>query len=529
MSKSVAAGEHHGAHDKLLFWGCFVALIATAFGFVLRTMVIGEWATEFNLTQTQQGEIFGVGLWPFAISIVLFSLIIDKIGYGVAMGFAFVCHVLSAVLTIAAPYIAANSDDPSATGYWVLYVGTFIVALGNGTVEAVVNPVVATMFAKDKAKWLNMLHAGWPGGLVIGGILAIFLGDIHWQYKIALILLPTVAYGVMMLGRHFPVSERVTAGVSFKDMLSEAGAIGALIVSFLITRELGRVFGFGLTAQIILVVLIVVSYGLYVRSLGRPLFIFLLLIMIPLATTELGTDSWITPLMDKQMHELGLSPVWVLVYTSFIMMMLRFNAGPIIHRFSPLGLLAICAVIAAVGLFSLSFAAGFMILIAATIYGVGKSFFWPTMLGVVAEQFPRGGALTLNTIAGVGMLSVGILGAPLLGAVQDKSIENQLTAHDAQQSTQLHDTYVTLDKVGIFGEYLALDKDALKTAPEADVAVISAVENEAGRVTLRTVATFPVLMLVCYLILIAYFRSKGGYRPVELEYGGLGQEGAVEK
>ena len=135
--------KNHNTNDKLLFWGCFIALVATAFGFVVRTMIINEWATEFNLTETQKGEIFGVGLWPFAISIVLFSLIIDKIGYRNAMIFGFICHITSAIVTI------------FATGYWMLYIGTFIVALGNGTVEAYINPVVATMFNKDKTKWLN--------------------------------------------------------------------------------------------------------------------------------------------------------------------------------------------------------------------------------------------------------------------------------------------------------------------------------------------------------------------------------------
>ena len=138
-----------------LFYACFVALITTSFGFILRAIMLPEWGKQFNLTQTQLGEISGVGLWPFAISIVLFSLIIDKIGYKTAMIFAFLCHVTSAILTI------------FANGYWMLYLGTFIVALGNGTVEAVVNPVVATMFPREKTKWLNILHAGWPGGLCL--------------------------------------------------------------------------------------------------------------------------------------------------------------------------------------------------------------------------------------------------------------------------------------------------------------------------------------------------------------------------
>ena len=139
-----------------------------AFGFVVRTQLIDEWQTEFGLTETQKGEIFGVRLWPFAITIILFSLVVDRIGYGKAMAFAFVCHIVSAVVTI------------FAVGYWSLYIGTFIAALGNGTVEAVINPVVATVYSREKTKWLSILHAGWPGGLVLGGILAIAMGDVSW-------------------------------------------------------------------------------------------------------------------------------------------------------------------------------------------------------------------------------------------------------------------------------------------------------------------------------------------------------------
>src|SRR5690606_1639932 len=207
------------------------ALITTSFGFILRSLMLPEWGREFNLTQTQLGEIAGVGLWPFAISIVLFSLVIDRIGYKTAMVFAFLCHIASAVLTV------------FASGYWMLYIGTFVVALGNGIVEAAVNPVVATMFPRDKTKWLNILHAGWPGGLVLGGTLALLMGaETKWEYKIALILLPTVAYGIMMFARQFPVNERVKAGVSYKEMLQEVGAIGALIIVSLIIFQLGAVF-----------------------------------------------------------------------------------------------------------------------------------------------------------------------------------------------------------------------------------------------------------------------------------------------
>lgn len=136
------------APDMKLFYACFVAMVTTAFGFILRALILPEWGRDFKLTQTELGQIAGVGLWPFAISIVLFSLIVDKIGYKTSLIFAFVCHVASAFITI------------YADGYWMLYTGTLVVALGNGVVEAVVNPVVATMFPTQKTKWLNILHAG---------------------------------------------------------------------------------------------------------------------------------------------------------------------------------------------------------------------------------------------------------------------------------------------------------------------------------------------------------------------------------
>lgn len=492
--------------DMKLFYACFVALITTAFGFILRALMLPEWGRQFNLTQTQLGEIAGVGLWPFAISIVLFSLIIDKIGYKTAMIFAFVCHVGSAILTI------------FANGYWMLYAGTFIVALGNGTVEAVVNPVVATMFPREKTKWLNILHAGWPGGLVLGGIIALSMGaDTRWEYKIALILLPTIAYGIMMLARRFPLNERVQAGVSYKEMLQEVGAIGALIMVSLIVFQLGAVFGWSTTLNVIISLVVTVLFGLYTRSLGQPLFIILLLIMIPLATTELGTDSWITDLMTPAMDEIGLQAGWVLVYTSAIMFILRFFAGPIVHKVSPLGLLAICSAIAAIGLYMLSLSTGLMILVAATIYGVGKTFFWPTMLGVVAERFPKGGALTLNITGGLGMIAAGVLGAGILGFIQDKSVDKNILAYDKANGTSIHPTYVIESKTSFFGDYKALDQSKLASASAEDNSTVTRIRDSAKKDALKDIVIFPVIMLLSYLLLMLYFRSKGGYKAVVLK------------
>jgi MFS family permease len=501
MQDSAGANQGNGSQSMFLFWACFVALVATSFGFIVRTQIIGDWGVQFNLTETQKGEILGVGLWPFALSIILFSLVIDRIGYGTAMIFAFICHISSAVITII------------ADGYTMLYVGTFIFALGCGTVEAVINPVVATVYSKEKTKWLNILHAGWPGGLVLGGFLALAMGpNVDWRFKVGLILIPTVAYGFMLFRCKWPVQERVQAGVSYKEMLQEAGVIGAAIVIIIMMGEIGRLAELSLTWQLVISSVFILGYALYVRSWGRPLFIFLLLIMIPLATTELGTDSWVTELVIPVMSGLGIQPGWILVYTSLIMMILRFFAGPIVHRLQPLGLLATCAAIACLGLIFLSKAAGFWIFLAATVYGVGKTFFWPTMLGVVSERFPKGGALTINGIAGMGMISVGVIGAGLLGNIQDKKVESDLLT----ENPGIHQQVVGEEQLSVFGKYRPVLPDKVADLPNEEKEVVTKVQSTAKQSALLTVAIFPFIMLICYIILILYFKSKGGYKPVEL-------------
>lgn len=492
--------------DRMLFYTCFIALVTTAFGFIVRAIVLPEWGVYFNLTQTQLGEITGVGLWPFAISIVIFSLVVDKIGYKTSLVFAFICHITSVTLTL------------MAKGYTLLYAATFIGALGNGIVEAVVNPVVATMFPRDKTKWLNILHAAWPGGLVLGGIIALLMGtDMAWQYKISLTLLPTIIYGIMMLKRRFPVNERVGAGVSYHEMLQEVGAIGAFLIVSLIVFQLGAVFSWSTWFNVITILVITVGFGIYSRSFGKPLFLILLVIMIPLAVTELGTDSWITDLMTPAMGDIGLQAGWVLVYTSAIMFVLRIFAGSIIHRISPLGLLAVCSIIAATGLFLLSQSAGTMILVAATIYGLGKSFFWPTMLGVVAERFPKGGALTLNITGGLGMIAAGVLGAGILGFIQDKTVDSEIKAYDNANQTELYEKYVTEEKTSVFGDYRAIDQQKLSDANAEDLTAIAAIQENSKKEALRDIVIFPVIMFISYISLILYFKARGGYKAVHLK------------
>ncbi|MGK0154872.1 MAG: MFS family permease, partial [Neolewinella sp.] len=355
------------SNDRLVFWGCFIALITTAFAFITRAFLVNIpdlWPAQFGLDNVQGQELFGAGIWPFAISIILFSLIIDRIGYRAAMIFSVVCYAIYSYMALQA-YGIVNAEGLSeadlamarADAYEYLYWGSVVLGLGNGTVEAFINPVVATMFSREKTKWLNILHAGWPGGLVIGGLLTIGLGaqvTDDWRVLIYLIALPAVAYLLILMFVRFPVNERVAAGTSYREMLGEFGIIGAAIAGFLIVKQLGLVFGWSDGVVYGVLIALVLAYGAYCRSLGRPLMVFLCIVMMPLATTELGTDGAITGIMEQPLKDLGQNPLWVLIYTSAIMCVLRFFAGPIVKRLTPLGLLATCAVLATLGLFALS-------------------------------------------------------------------------------------------------------------------------------------------------------------------------------
>jgi len=504
---------NHSKNDKTVFWGCFIALITTSMAFSIRAVLAngGTWQAQLGLTSTEAQELFMAGIWPFAISIILFSLFIDKIGYRAAMFFSFACYAVFVVLALIAHGLIGDASAENRMAYNLLYAGSVILALGNGTVEAFINPVVATLFKDEKSKWLNILHAGWPSGLVLGGILSIILATVgitDWRVNVGVIFLPALIYVVMLFAAKFPINERVAGGATYREMLAEFGALGALIASYLIFAQLQQVFQWDTWMTWTLTGVTVVAYALYSRSAGRPLMIFLVIIMMPLAITELGTDSAITGLMERPMKEIGWNAAWVLVYTSAIMVVLRFNAGPVIRKFTPLGLLAIASGLAIVGLYFLSFAQGLLfIFAAATLYGIAKSYFWPTMLGVVAEQFPKGGALTINSIAGIGMLSVGILGGPLIGDLQDSAV-----AAGVVERTEYGEELI-MDKEYLLRTYRAVDTQAVAGLPPEAQAEVEAVIQDETQGALSKMTVFPAFMLVCYLALIAYFRSKGGYKP----------------
>jgi hypothetical protein len=229
----------------------------------------------------------------------------------------------------------------------------------------------------------------------------------------------------------------------------------------------------------------------------------------------LGTDSWISDLLTPVMKGFGENAGgWVLIYTSAIMFGLRFFAGQLARRLSPVGLLIGCSLIAAAGLFFLAHAGSSSALIfaAATLFGVGTAFFWPTTLGLASEQFPRGGALTLNAIGAVGMISVGIIGGPFLGTLQDAALDQNLK----QASPKLHAAVAEPAQQKFGFDFQPLDKAKIESLAGPDKARVEEIMAQTNQAVLAKIAMLPAILFVCFLGLGLYFRRRGGYRPVEI-------------
>lgn len=498
-----------GKADMKLFWACFIALVATSFVFGVRAATIGELQSSFNLSESEKSLINGAGMWPFALSIIFFSLIIDRVGYKLVALFAAACHVVSLVLTL------------KASGFYSFYLSSLLVAVANGTVESFINPVVATAFSHNKSKWLNILHAGWPAGMALGALFCALLPETKlffsavWQFRFALCFIPVVLYTLLILPRSFPVNERVAAGVSYRDMLKEVGAVGFFIIGTFTYCAVVQLLGYeaSLLASVAAGVALGVAAGVYTQALGNWLFIIVLITIGPLATTELGTDGWMPELLKLSGPDIPNFGTWVFVYVSVLMTVMRFYAGPIVHRFSPIGLLVISAAIAITGLVFLSNAVGWVILAAATVYALGKTFLWSTTLGLTAEQFPKGGALTLNGVSAVGVLFLGVLGGPYIGHKQDHDMDHRLSA---PAHTALYAQIKGEPKAGIFGSAPTLNQEKIKALSDPQRQELETVQAASKRSVFTTIAILPSFMLVCYLGMFMWFKARGGYKPVAI-------------
>ncbi|MBT3191299.1 MAG: MFS transporter [Verrucomicrobia bacterium] len=528
--------DRHGLTKQdrsLIFWASFLALAAASFGFVLRVMLPEIWMAEYGITGEEAGGLFGASLWPVAITMVLFSLVIDKIGYKRSMFCAFALQAASAVLTFLAKDIRIM--------WWACILG----GLGHGVVEAVINPLCASAYRENKSKWLNILHASWPAGIVAGGIVYLTVyKTLNWHITFLFLLIPVVIYGAMFAMCHkYPVDERVEANIPMMGMLKEFGGLGAfLAITFLFHELANQIHGLtgalgGIMGNLLLVSACVgavggILFGIAVKARGKILFFILCLIMIPLATAELATDGWIQTLMRPVLAgEFNLHSGWAIVASAFIMMVLRFFAGVPLKFMSPPGLLLLSSVFSIAGLYLLSGAHGIAIFLAFALYAVGQTFYWPTVLGFVSERFPRGGAMTLNTVSAMGLLTVGIFGFPFLGAVKD-NFDAQTVQ---QEAPALYEKYKIEDKSFFGWKY-----NSIKTAevladssfvPAEDAtqkdaedmtnagASLSAKIDASARRTIRVAAVLPLTMAIAFILILLWFRSQGGYKPIELTGG----------
>lgn len=354
-------------NPKRLFLASCIALIVTAMSFALRGAAMGAWTSEFQLTNEQVGWISGAAFWGFTLAMIFGGPLCDTVGMKRILGFAFVGHLAGILLTI------------FAWNYWSLFAGTLLFGIANGSVEAACNPLITTMFPADRTTKLNHFHAWFPGGIVIGGLLAFFLTDyahLGWKIQFATMLLPLAVYGALFLGQSVPETERVQQGVSTKTMFS---------------------------------------------ACLHPLFLVMVACMLMTAATEFGPEQWIPAIMNNA----GVSGVLVLVWITGLMWMGRQFAGVVVHKIPAMGVLFVSAVLAALGLYAMSHTSGGMLFASATVFALGVCFFWPTMLGTVSERFPNTGALGLAIMGGAGMLSGSYI-VPLVGRGFDHAIAAHL-------------------------------------------------------------------------------------------------------
>jgi MFS family permease len=468
-------------NPRRLFVASCIALVASAFSFVVRGDILPALGSTFELNQASRGAIAGYAFLGMAIAMFIGAPICDALGMKRMLGLAFLCHVLGSALTVGSPYIVPQGDTRGNMAYWVLSVAMLLVGAANGFVEIGINPLTATLYPREKTHRLNILHAWWPGGLLLGGFLASilinqFLGlpnegiatttapdgsaavdaaktQFGWQIKAALVFIPTAIYGALFLFERLPVTERVEAGVSSREMYAQA---------------------------------------------LRPMFIVWAICMLMTASVELGPQQWQNSVLTKTS---GISGTYIIMYTSFMMFLLRHFAGPIAHRLSPVGMLTGSAVLTGIGLYLLSFASnGVTAFTYATIYGLGIVYFWPTMLGVTAERFPRGGAFLLGLMGCVGNLAIaGIL--PIMGQIYDNGTLAALPP-EVQASVKRADG--------------SLDQDKLEVVAKTQKDVVDRAEAQGAQQAFRKVAILPVILVVIFGSIAVYDRLRGGYKPEEL-------------
>jgi MFS family permease len=517
MSNVPISNQPLAPNAMRLLWAGFAAILAAGMGFALRGGIFDNWSREFGFTATQLGAIGGAGFTGFCFGIIIAGLVVDKIGYGKVVIAAFACHVLSAFVTFG----ATNPQN----AYQMLTWGMFIFAFANGALEGVANPLVATLFPHKRTHFLNILHASWPAGLVLGSVVGWVLDDkmqVNWKLQLAIYLVPTIGYGLMFLGQKMPRSEASQKGAKFGEMFKDVGLLGAAVVCYLLvlffSGNLGMSQGlsYGLAGALLVAVGVITKF-----SFGSLLLFVLFVTHALVGAVELGTDGWIQNITGNLFtSEQG---KFLFIWTSALMFALRFCADFIEKKLglSPVGLLVVCSILACVGLQLSSGMQSFgMALLALGIYSIGKTFFWPTMLAVASDRFPRSGAIAISIMGGIGMLSAGLIGGPGLGYGKDRFAAEALQASNpaayAEAKAPAPSKFLFFPAVtAIDGGKLAAAKDSkARTPAQADMV---AADQLGDRRTLKADSFIPGIMAVIYLGILMYFKSIGGYRPIKIE------------
>ncbi len=396
-------------NEKRLFYGSCFALITTALSFSIRAGILPQLGEELNLSGEQLGFINSMWFLGFPISMVIGGLVYHTVGGKRIMQFALLAHALGIILTI------------YSGSYAGLLISTLLIGLGNGCTEAACNPMIADTYEGNMmSKMMNRFHMWFPGGIVIGSLVSKFMTDANfgWESQIWVIMIPTVIYAYLFYGQDWP-----------KAKVEDASSISSNL-----------------------------------QAMISPLFIFMFACMALTAISEFGPQQWVGLILAKS----GAQPMLILALVTGLMAVARFFGGEMVHQFNTTGVLLGSAILATIGVFLFSTQTGGMAYVAAIIYALGIAYFWPNMIGFIAEYIPKSGAFGMSIIGAVGMFSTSIF-QPIIGGWIDSD------------KAKVAATGVTGDELELL----------------------------AGQATLGTMVMFPAVLIVLFTILYFWMKNKG--------------------
>ncbi len=380
------------ANHRAIFWISVLALFTAALANAIRGGASEAMKQElFDPTAAERsGELIGSALGNaflgFAISLLIISPLLDRIGAKRILMFAAASFIVGPVLILMAP--SAGSFDAV---YGVLTAGMIFTGFGWGATEGSINALTTSIYPDDKTGKLNTLHAWWPAGMIVGGLLsALLLGPVlGWRGLIALLMIPGLVLGLWAMRHEFPKTESTVAGVAFGEMMAE--------------------------------------------PFKHPGFWIFPAIMFLTASAELAPGAWVQVALTETV---GMQGILLMVYVSGIMFAMRHFAGPLEHRFSDMGLLCISTIPAAIGLFLLSTAnSPVTALFAATLWAIGVCFMWPTMLAAIARRYPRSGSWGIGLVNFSGALAIYLV-LPKIGKIYDTAKLEKAGGADAFAALQ---------------------------------------------------------------------------------------------